>query len=378
MGNEPGSHSRTMPPINEAASSIKLAQMHPGPVTSSQIAKDILEATAKPSQDKRRRLLAIATIAVLIVIVGTLFALDWFNTAPIPDPVFNPHAQQDPIAVEQPPVVAPQAAAGPESTASGSADAGAPPLAPLQSQQTSSAQAPIEQTPVPAHAKPIQQTGSGKTNKPVFIAAPAAASSLDAAYAALKEGRFDDASASYQLALTRNGGEVDALLGLAYIAQRRGHSDEARTYYSEVLRQVPGHPAATAGMLSIVSEGDIQAATSRAGEVAQRNPDSAIALSSLGNLLARQGRIAEAQQAYFRAFTLEPANALHAYNLAVALDRLHKYPQALQYYKHAIALSENLVENEQAGFPRSSALQRVEQLASSASTNNQASVGNAK
>ena len=61
---------------------------------------------------------------------------------------------------------------------------------------------------------------------------------------------------------------------------------------------------------------------------------------TLGNQLAQQGRWAEAQQEYFKAYSAEPDNADFAYNLAVSLDHLRQSRQALDYYQRAIALGE--------------------------------------
>ncbi len=94
----------------------------------------------------------------------------------------------------------------------------------------------------------------------------------------------------------------------------------------------------------------------------ERNPESAVALSTLGGLLAREGRIAEAQQVYFKALSLEPDNALYAYNLAVALDRMHKYQQAQGYYQRALMLAEKSAAIDRAGFPTAEAQQRLLQL----------------
>ena len=379
-------------PANPAAPKINPVRTPSGPVLSAQVAQDILGATAKPHKiNKRRLVIAFATGLLLAVAAGSFFVLGLFNKTPEPGPVFNPNAPKDVSAPAAESASAPTSdspvAVGTNATStSAKPDAGTNttvPAAPARAKavDTKSAGAMAEGDDGISRnaisndgaknvgAKPSRQRQADNA-APVFISTPTAASSssLDVAYAALKEGRYDDAVTGYKLALTRNSGEVDALLGLAYIAQRQGHNAEARSYYSEVLRQNPGHPAATAGLLSIASEGDLQSATSRAGDMAQRNPDSAIAMSTLGNLLAKQGRIAEAQQAYFRAFTLESTNPLHAFNLAVALDRLHKYPQALQYYKRAVALSDNAADSQPTAFSRNAALQRMQQLEASAGT----------
>ncbi|MGE5385601.1 MAG: tetratricopeptide repeat protein, partial [Betaproteobacteria bacterium] len=211
------------------------------------------------------------------------------------------------------------------------------------------ARAPRPHAKAPAPARPLLLTkGSGSGSSP-----------LEAAYAALLDGRLEVAAEGYRRALAQNAEERDALLGIAYIAHRQGRRDEARIYYERVLRLEPENAVANSGMLAILAEGDPAVAASRAREITEKNPGSAAAFATLGNILVREGNFAEAQQAFFRAATLEPGSAFHAYNLAVALDRLHKSDLAANYYTRALALGE---KPGQQAFPKETARQRLEQL----------------
>jgi tetratricopeptide (TPR) repeat protein len=69
------------------------------------------------------------------------------------------------------------------------------------------------------------------------------------------------------------------------------------------------------------------------------NPGAHVLNFTLGNQFAQQGRWAEAQQEYFRAYAAEPDNPDFAYNLAVSLDHLRQPSLALQYYQRAITLA---------------------------------------
>lgn len=214
-------------------------------------------------------------------------------------------------------------------------------------------------------ARESPRRGTSKQNRPIVTSRAPTPGDLDLAYVALTEGRFDEAKLLYRKVLQKTPAERDALLGLAYIEHRQGNIEQARNYYQQVLRLEPGHAGANAGMLAIAPEGDLSQAGSRAREMAERMPDSAAALSTLAGILVREGRIAEAQQAYFKALTIEPENALHAYNLAVALDRMHKYPLARTYYHRAIALAEKSVAADRAGVPLGEAQRRLDQLLNS-------------
>jgi tetratricopeptide (TPR) repeat protein len=80
----------------------------------------------------------------------------------------------------------------------------------------------------------------GKSAQPMLQSRSTGPSALESGYAALTQGRLQEAKQAYAQALAGNPEERDALLGLAYIAQQQGHAEEARSYYQRVLRQEPG------------------------------------------------------------------------------------------------------------------------------------------
>lgn len=210
-------------------------------------------------------------------------------------------------------------------------------------------------------------TSPSRTPPKVIVRRQTIGNPLQSAYDALRAGRFEEAGVAYRQALKSNPAERDALLGLAHLAHREGSFDEARDLYQQVLRLDPEQPDAAAGLLSIASTSDPAAAASRMRDMAERSPQSPVTMSTLGSMLAREGRIGEAQQAFFRAYTLDPENALHAYNLAVALDRLHKYAQAREFYQRALRLAEKGGNSGVTGFPGEQARVRLEQLRGAAS-----------
>jgi tetratricopeptide (TPR) repeat protein len=214
--------------------------------------------------------------------------------------------------------------------------------------------------PDPSQAKPVSPVG--KESQSIVKSQSSGPSALELGYAALTQGRLREAEQAYRQALGGNSEERDALLGLAYIAHQQGRPDEARDYYKRVLRQEPGNPVAKSGLLTLSTTDDAQELGSRSREVAEQNPDSAAAQSVLGQSLARQGRLAEAQQAFYKAHLLEPGVALHAFNLAVALDRLRQYGSARQYYERAMVLSDKNGGERSSGVPISAVQARLEQL----------------
>ncbi|MDP1594086.1 MAG: tetratricopeptide repeat protein [Gallionella sp.] len=162
---------------------------------------------------------------------------------------------------------------------------------------------------------------------------------LQLAYLALSEGRLDQAEHNYLAALARQPHEKDALLGLAVIAQRKMQTERAAELYGQVLREDLGNVAAAAGLVSLSVPADPLAAESQLRELIDLKPTAAEFHYALGGVLAAQQRWGEAQQAYFRACSLKPDNALYAYNLAVSLDHLHQPAAALARYEQASRLS---------------------------------------
>lgn len=195
-----------------------------------------------------------------------------------------------------------------------------------------------------------------------MIAKVVGPTTLEVAYAALTQGRMDEAAAAYKTALAANADERDALLGLAYIAHQAAREEEARELYQRVLRQEPGNPTARAGLLIQTLSNDVEDVSASSRDVAEQHPGSAAAQSVLGHSLVRQGRLADAQQAFQRAHVLEPGVAMHAYNLAVALDRLRSYGAARAYYERALALSRQNGTETSSGFSQVVVENRLKEL----------------
>jgi tetratricopeptide (TPR) repeat protein len=204
------------------------------------------------------------------------------------------------------------------------------------------------------------KTRPDKTHKPLPLevthtVAPSAA--LESAWAALTAASFDEALTGYEQLLKARPHDLDALLGIAYLAHRAGQRAAAQSYYRGVLRQDPQHPVAQAGLLALSGEPDLIQTASRARDLAESHPESGAPLAALGAILVKQGRLADAALAYDRALALEPGNAGHAYNLAVALDHLHQYPQAQAHYQRSLSLADG-----HSRFSRPAVTQRLEQL----------------
>ncbi|HET9403620.1 MAG TPA: tetratricopeptide repeat protein [Burkholderiales bacterium] len=179
------------------------------------------------------------------------------------------------------------------------------------------------------------------------------------AYAALQSGRSEEAQRLYGQLLDAEPKNVDALLGLAAIASRQGNVEEASRRYLQILELEPRHALAQSGLIALLGGADPLAAESKLRQLIAREP-SAHLYFTLGNLYAGQSQWAAAQQAYFQAHHLEPANPDYAYNLAVALEHVSQPKLALGFYRRAAQLA---AARGRVNFNVSQAQERIGKLA---------------
>ena len=176
--------------------------------------------------------------------------------------------------------------------------------------------------------------------------------------AAFSTGDLARATEEYTRALRANPLDRDALLGLAAIDIRNQNFGSAEARYIKVLELDPRDAYAQAALMGLRGSGDAQQSESRLKTMIAQQPDSAALSFALGNQYASQRRWAEAQQAYFAAFSGDPENPDYAYNLAISLDHLRQPRLALEYYQRALALA----GNRPVGFNTAQAQARVRDL----------------
>jgi tetratricopeptide (TPR) repeat protein len=190
-------------------------------------------------------------------------------------------------------------------------------------------------------------------------AAPQVHPKVESGYAAYLAGDLATARANYQDALREEPANRDALLGVAAIDVRSGRYEPAEAIYLRLLQSDPRDAHAHAALIELrAGRMDPLAAESRVKWLLANDPAADVLYFTLGNQLALQGRWAEAQQHYSKAFAADPDNADFAYNLAVSLDHLRQSRLALEYYGRALALA----EKRAASFELAAARSRVQQL----------------
>ena len=218
---------------------------------------------------------------------------------------------------------------------------------------------PVEREPERPMLKPLPRVAPAETEITTTRVAPQVHAKVASAYSAYQGGDFATARADYQEALKEEPANRDALLGLAALDVRAGRLEAAEGAYLRLLQADPRDAHAQAALIALrAGRVDPVAAESRVKVMLADNPGAHVLNFTLANQFAQQGRWAEAQQEYFKAFAAEPDNPDFAYNLAVSLDHLRQPRLALEYYRRAISLA----KTRGASFDAAAAETRVTQL----------------
>ncbi len=322
---------QTRPPIVSAAPTIETPRSDQSTANSSRQrqAANVLIAT-KPSPRRRTLLLSMAGAAVFIMLGGGGYVY-WqlAQTAPPLGIALNPPPAKSPEG--KPPATSPEdkpPAKSPEER---------PPQAPI---------AGLPAEPLAAAPSVIPPDAPPSPNKEAAFSIRHSQRSatvdptLTRAYTAFMAGDLKAAKQDYSASLRQDANNPDALLGMAAIASKNGRREEAIQTYRRLLELDPRNPSAQAGLLSLTADrADSVQSESRIKTLLSQQPDSHFLYFTLGNLYVGQSRWAEAQQAFFHAYSKAPDNPDYLYNLAVSLDHLGQRPTALKFYRQALAAS---------------------------------------
>jgi tetratricopeptide (TPR) repeat protein len=331
-------------------------------------AKKVFEAKFKEPNPRLPFQLTMAALGVAALCIVGYF---WYQLRP-PSASMMVNATPSPAAAAPAATASPRASAPAPSSALAQSIPGLPgssgspgtPAVPRAPAQPPVAPAPFAQDsqfvkPAPAlrPASPAMIQRDAEPSPP--RAAPQINPRVGSGYAAYLAGNIDGARADYEQPLRDDPANRDALLGLAAVDVRSGRLEAAEATYLRLLRADPRDSHAQAGLIALRGgRMDPLLAESRLKTLLATDPGAHVLNFALGNQLAQQGRWAEAQQQYFKAFAADPENADFAYNLAVSLDHLRQPKLALEYYQRALALA----AKRGASFDVAAARMRVSQL----------------
>ena len=332
-------------------------------------ARKVFEAKFREPNPKLPFYITLASLGVFAIGVVVYF---WYQLRP-PYPLVNTNPVRP--AAEAQVAAAPQAPTPFASSAGAAASSaipglpGSPPAPPVQPSARAPSAPAIERpllSPAPRLAAPsVNAPAAATPARPLPEVSVSRAPlqvhpRVESGYAAYQAGDLAKARGEYEQVLAEEPSNRDALLGMAAVDTRSGRYEAAEAHYLRLLQVDPRDAHAQAGLFSLRSARlDPLASESRAKSMLAQDPGSNVLNFALGNQLAQQGRWAEAQQEYFKAFAGDPENADFAYNLAVSLDHLRQTRLARDYYLRAVALA----EKRGASFDPAAARLRAGQLA---------------
>jgi tetratricopeptide (TPR) repeat protein len=156
-----------------------------------------------------------------------------------------------------------------------------------------------------------------------------------------QRGYFDQAEASFGLALSDNPSSAEALYGLGSVYLKQQRTNEARESFERVVKLRASYPDTlpnawnNLGLLA-TREGHTAEAIPYFQEALRLNPDHAIALDNLGNAYRQQKRWDDARKVLERAVKVSPQDPEANYSLGMVFAQLDDSDRAYEYLQRAL------------------------------------------
>ncbi len=314
-------------------------------------ARAVFAAKVAPAQNRALWLL-LGGLSLLAIAAGVFWL--WYSLAyptQQPAPIAAGRANRPPVQLmasrppaNEPPAIEPAASAVMQPATTRPAAASLP-----SSSQTQSTKPPTAKSPPAVQGTQLKRsaTDSATVNP-----------ELTAAYSALTRGDYPLATQQYQLVVRSDPFNIDAYLGLATAAASTGEAQAAQAYYRKALEIDPKNAVARAGLVAVQSDQNASLSERELRAQVAASPAAAAPYSALGHVYSGQSRWGDAQQVFFEAYRLDPADPDHAFNLAVSLDHLGQHTLARDYYVKALKLA----TARPAGFNAADANARLDRL----------------
>ena len=156
-----------------------------------------------------------------------------------------------------------------------------------------------------------------------------------------QRGYFDQAEASFQLALRDDPSSAEALYGLGSVYLKQEKTAAARESFERVTKLQASYPDTLAnawnnlGLLA-AREGRIAEAIPSFHEALRLNPEHLVALENLGNAYRQLKSWDEARKAFGRALAVSPQDAEANYGLGMVFAQLDDSERAYEYLQRAL------------------------------------------
>ncbi len=156
-----------------------------------------------------------------------------------------------------------------------------------------------------------------------------------------QRGYFDQAEASFNLALRDDPSSAEAAYGLGSVYLKQQKTAEARQSFERVIKLRAGYPDTVPnawnnlGLLA-TQEGRTAEAIPYFQEALRLNPDHLIALDNLGNAYRQQKQWDEARKVLERAVAVGPQDPEANYSLAMVFAQIGDSNRAYEYLQRAL------------------------------------------
>jgi tetratricopeptide (TPR) repeat protein len=144
-----------------------------------------------------------------------------------------------------------------------------------------------------------------------------------------------------RLALALRPDHGDAILLTGQLLERAGQYALADEVYDSMTSDSPQYLGAQLGKANALARsGEVEAAIESLRALVQERPESVLVYSALGDLLRREERFSEAEQAYSTALglldTVEERHWVLIYTRAITLERMGEWERAEPEFRHAL------------------------------------------
>jgi len=156
-----------------------------------------------------------------------------------------------------------------------------------------------------------------------------------------QRGYFDQAEASFRLALRDDPSSAEALYGLGSVYLKQEKPAAARENFERAIKLQASYPDTLAnawnnlGLLA-TREGHIAEAIPNFHEALRLNPDHLVALDNLGNAYRQQKNWDEARKTLERALKVNPQDAEANYSLGMVFAQTNDTERAYEYLQKAL------------------------------------------
>lgn len=164
--------------------------------------------------------------------------------------------------------------------------------------------------------------------------------SLEAAYNSLIAGDQQYAITLYKDVLGMDPENTLALFGLATTYHRAGQIQLARPLYAQLLEIDPNHIEGLNNFLVLLADEAPDEALKELEKLRHSHPNFSPVLAQMALIHEKKKDYQDAAECMRRALALSPENLKYQYNMAIILDKMHNWDEAIRWYRSLIIADE--------------------------------------